>query len=247
MKSKMTGLKADIIAQLKKEILPLERARNSQCKDAIDGLPKVISHAFPNGEFPLGAIHEFMVGSEENAAATVGFISGILSSLMNKQGVTIWISPVRTIFPPALASFGIAPEKIIFIELRKEKEILWAIAESLKCNGLVAVVGELGGLSFKASRQLQLAVEESHVTGFIIRRFAGEINTTACVSRWKITNLPSISEDGMPGVGFPCWNVELLRVRNGKPGKWDIAFEAGEIRHISRIAAIVNKRRKQTG
>ena len=42
----------------------------------------------------------------------------------------------RTIFPPALKSFGIAPDKIIFIDLKKEKEILWAMEEALKCDGL---------------------------------------------------------------------------------------------------------------
>jgi protein ImuA len=243
----MTGAKADIIAQLKREILPLERSFSSHHKDATDGLPIAIANAFPNGEFPLGAIHEFIVGGQEDAAATGGFISGVLSSLMLNQGAAIWISPARTIFPPALASFGIAPEKIIFIELRKEKEILWAVAEALKCNGLVAVVGEITGLSFKASRQLQLAVEESHVTGFIIRRMLHEANTTACVSRWKINSLPSIHEDGMPGIGFPRWNVELLKVRNGKPGKWEITFEAGQLRHTSKIAAIVPQQQKKTG
>ena len=25
-------------------------------------------------------------------------------------------------------------------------------------------------------------------------------------------------EDGMPGVGVPRWNVELLKISNGKPG-----------------------------
>ena len=164
---------------------------------------------------------------------------------MDSGGATIWISSYRTIFPPALAAFGMAPDKIIFIDLKKEKEILWAMEEALKCNGLAAVVGEMTELSFTASRRLQLAVEESQVTGFILRRNPRSINTTACITRWKITSLPSESADDMPGVGFPRWNAELLKVRNGKPGKWEIEFAAGRFRNISKMAVLPQETTKE--
>ena len=99
--------------------------------------------------------------------------------------------------------------------------------EALKCDGLSAVIGEMQELSFTASRRLQLAVEQSRVTGFILRHNPRNLNTTACVTRWKITSLPSELADDMPGVGFPRWNVELLKIRNGKPGAWQIEWTAG--------------------
>jgi protein ImuA len=51
----------------------------------------------------------------------------------------------------------------------------------------------------------------------------------------------------MPGVGFPRWNVELLKVRNGRPGTWQIEFTEGRFKHISRIAAIAMEQKKKTG
>ncbi len=149
-------------------------------------------------------------------------------------------------FPPALKSFGIAPDKIIFIDLKKEKEILWAMEEALKCDSLSAVVGEMKELSFTNSRRLQLAVEQSRVTGFILRNNTRNFSTTACVTRWKIAPLPSESDD-MPGVGFPRWNVELLKVRNGKPGSWQIEFAAGHFSLISKITTITLEQKKKTG
>lgn len=160
-------------------------------------------------------------------------MGGILASLMRSGGVSVWISAHRTIFPPALRSFGIAPDKMIFIDLQKDSDILWATEEALKCNGLAAVVGEIPELSFAASRRLQLAVEKSEVTGFIFRSNARSLNTTACITRWKVTSLPGILPVGMPGVGFPRWNVELLKVRNGKPGTWQIEYAAGAFRFMS--------------
>lgn len=243
----MSGIKSDIITQLRKDILPLQRFKKNQGNNMVEPLPAAITNAFPNAEFPFGAIHEFIATSEEDVAASGGFITGILASLMSTDGATIWISSYRTIFPPALAAFGVPPDKIIFIDLKKEKEILWATEEALKCNGLSAVVGEITELSFTSSRRLQLAVEESKVTGFILRRNPRSINTTACITRWKITSLPSEPADDLPGVGFPRWSAELLRVRNGKPGKWQIEFTAGHFRNISKMAVLQQEKQKKTG
>jgi len=33
-------------------------------------------------------------------------------------------------------------------------------------------------------------------------------------------------------VGFPRWNVELLKVRNGNPGAWKIEWSAGSFRPV---------------
>lgn len=243
----MTGTKADIIAQLQRDILPLQGYKAALNNTVVDTGLGLIKNAFPNKVFPVGAVHEFIYEGPEDAAATSGFVSGLLSSLMDKNGAAIWISATTTIFPPALKLFGVTPDKIIFIDLRKEKDICWAMEEALKCNGLSAVIGEMPELSFTASRRLQLAVEHSQVTGFILRNNLQAINATTCVTRWKITSLPSALPGDMPGVGFPRWNVELLKVRNGTPGKWQIEFNAGRFRHIPKIASIQLEQEKKTG
>ena len=105
----MTSTKGAIIAQLQKDILPLQGFKTVSKNAAEEVGLGVIKNAFPNNLFPIGAVHEFMSASPEAAAATGGFVAGILASLMRKGGAIIWISAYRTIFPPALPSFGIAP------------------------------------------------------------------------------------------------------------------------------------------
>ena len=185
--------------------------------------------------------------TRKTGAATAGFVAGIVSALMRNSGALIWISSYRTIFPPALRSFGIAPDRIIFIDLKKEKEILWAMEEALKCGGLSAVIAEMQELNFTASRRLQLAVEQSSVTGFVLRRNPCSINTTACLTRWQITSLQTQLDNDMPGIGFPRWNVELLKVRNGTPGQWQVEFVAGRFRQISKITAIPFMGKRKAG
>lgn len=239
--------KSDIIAQLQKDILPLQGVRNVLKDTGLDAGLGPIKNAFPGNSFPLGAIHEFISFNPEAATASGGFISGIVSSLMRNRGVLLWISASRNIFPPALQSFGITPDKIIFIDLQKDKEVLWAMEEALKCKGLAAVVGEIKELDFTASRRLQLAVETSKSTGFILRKDPKNIHTTACVTRWQITPVKSELENGMPGVGFPRWKVELVKVRNGRPGTWQVEFSTGRFRHISTGIAIPLIQKKKTG
>lgn len=239
--------KSNIITRLKKDILSLQGFKSEISPDNIDTGLGIIKNAFPNKIFPQGAIHEFISSGAENGATTSGFLSGILSSLLKNNGVGIWISRHQNIFPPALKLFGIDPDKIIFINPKKEKEMLWVMEEALKCKGLAAVVAEIPKLTFTDSRRLQLAVEKSKVTGFIHRIDPKEFNTTSCVTRWKISTLPSNLSDNLPGVGFPRWNVELLKVRNGTPGQWQIEFSGGRFRHLSKLKAINLENQKQTG
>ena len=240
----METSKAHIIAQLQKDILPLQGFKPVAGNIGFDGGLGSIKEAFPNASFPLGAIHEFFCSKAEDVSASGGFIAGILSAIMQKGGVSIWISS-GMIYPPALRSFGIEPDKIIFIYLEKEKEVLWAMEEALKCEGLAAVIAETSEISFTASRRFQLAVEQSRVTGFIIRRNPKNL-ATACIARWKISPLPSIAEDGLPGVGFPRWNVELLKVRNGTPGIWQLEW-TGRFRHVFKLAVINHQQQRKAG
>lgn len=243
----MTGSKQDIIAKLQRDLLPLQGFKTSSNNSILDSNIGQIKNAFPGNTFPLGAIHEFISVCPEDIAATTGFLSVLLNSLMQRGGMAIWIGYGNMIFPPALKAFGIGPDKIIFIELKKEKEMLWAIEEALKCEGLAGVIGCLEVLNFTTSRRLQLAVEKSRVTGFILRPGIKDLTTSACIARWKITSLPGVSDDGMPGVSFPRWNVELLKARNGKPRSWQIECIAGHFRYINKIVPVSIPLQKNTG
>jgi protein ImuA len=237
----MVSLKrADIIAGLQSEIIRMQGLKPSG-NLAIDAGLGPIKDAFPNATFPVGAVHEFLTERTEDGAACSGFVAGLTASLMRDSGTLLWVSPSRKVFPPALKFFGIQPDRCIFIDLQKEKDVLWTMNEALRCTALTAVVAEIREMSFTASRRLQLAVEQSLVTGFILRN-SGKPNTSACISRWKITPLPSaVAGIGIPGIGFPTWRVELLRIRNGRPGVWDIQWRNGRFQHLYKSPPISNE------
>lgn len=239
--------KENIIAQLQRDILPLQGLKQLATDSQMQLGFRAIENAFPNGCFPVGCTHEFLYPSVEDWAATNGFIAVLLSKLMQFDGAAVWVSASRTLFPAALKRFGVQPDKIIFVDLKNESDVLYATEECLKCKRIAAVVGETRYISFKASRRLQLAAEQSRVTGLLVRPQHKLINTTACVSRWRITSLPRALPEGMPGIGFPRWNVELLKVRNGKPGTWQLEYASNQLKEMKQNIFVLQaeERRKR--
>lgn len=237
--------KAEIRAQLQQEILALQgfRPAPSGTQEAT-GLGRILE-SFPHRRFPAGALHEFLYAAPEDGAATAGFLAGLLGGLM-KKGPVVWVTPRHCVFPPALKQFGMDPESVLFVEERREKQALWVVEEALKTAAVSAVVGELRELDFTASRRMQLAMEQSGVTGFLLRRQPRNL-ATAFVARWQVRPLASVIEEGLPGVGFPRWEVELLKVRNGQPGRWELEWVDGQFRHPSKLAAITERRTRKTG
>jgi protein ImuA len=94
------------------------------------------------------------------------------------------------------------------------------------------VVAEVGRLDLTASRRLQLSAEQSKTTGFLIRSDLHP-GITSSASRWRITSVPSDEIDGLPGLGYPQWKVELLRLRNGRPASWLIRYRKGRFESVS--------------
>lgn len=223
-----------VIEQLQRQIMSMQGNAhpNGELAQAL-GLG-ALEEVFPDKIFPKAAIHELISYNSADAACTSGFLSVLLGKLMQPGASCLWIStvPRRSIFPPALKAFGIAPEQIVFVDTKKHKETLWAVEEALKCSALPTVVGELNELNFQDSRRLQLAVEKSQATGFIHRFQPKSENAVACVTRWKIKSLASELPNRKPGIGFPRWSVDLVKLKNGLPQSWQLQWSDKGIEYL---------------
>jgi protein ImuA len=244
----MLAAKSDIISRLKREILPLEGLGGKRPGSAVGLGLEFMREAFADGQFPLGAVHELISEGAETASSTAGFTSGILSGLMKNGGAAVWIGKSPLLFPTALKAFGIPADQVIFIDLKKEKDILWTMEEALKCASLPAVIGEMAELSFTHSRRFQLAVEQSRTTGFILRHNPRILTPNSCIAQWKIKPLPSISEDGLPGIAYPVWQVDLQKIRNGRPQSWIVEWRDGKFQEVKKtLPSIILQPQRKTG
>lgn len=224
--------KADVLRSLNQKIQEIQGFNSKPSLDAISLHPD-IDKSFPNGAFPIGAVHEFS-DDRERPASAMGFMAAIMS-LVSPGKPALWITKSNEIFPPGLTMFGLAPHRIIFMKVRKDQEVLWAMEEGLRCKALSVTVAEIADADLTATRRLQLAVEHSGVTGFLLRHGSKKYGSSACFSSWKVRSLPSRLEDGLPGVGFPRWSVELKKIRNGRPGIWELEWKGGQFHLIKDI------------
>lgn len=234
----------NIIKSLQQDILKWQGsvpiALQKTKKINLGGLEK----AFPQETFPNWGIHEMLCPSMESLAATKGLIAGLLSTIMQEQGVIAWIGPKNRLFAPALKHFGLLPHHIVFIETCYERNILWATEEALNCSAFAGVMVEAQELSFAQSRRLQLAAESNGTTCFVLRNNLNKTKNNNCTARWQITPLPSKLEAGLPGVGHPRWQVELLKVRNGNTGTWQLGWQHGKFINLSYQNALAAERLK---
>ena len=209
---------------------------------AIDG-------ALPGGGLALGAVHEVTgaSGDEEDGSAAAGFVAGILARLGPRDygAPALWCLRRPDLYGPGLMAHGLDPARLVLVAARRDDEILWAVEEALRTQGLAAVVGEIGRLPMVAGRRLQLAAERSGVTVLLLRRWrsaaeaaAERERPSAALTRWRIAALASRNVVNEPGIGRPRWRVELLRCRGGVPAAWDVevADATGHVRLSAELA-----------
>jgi protein ImuA len=178
----------------------------------------------PVGGLALGHLHEVIEAgpTSEYAGLATLFVAGILARL---AGPVLWCLRGRDLFAPALARIGLHPDRVIYCETWKDRDVLPTMEEGLRCKGLAGVVGEVNKLSLTASRRLQLGAGESGVTALAIRRWrnatekSASEQPTAAATRWRVSPSPSV-QAGFEGLRRQLWHVDLLRVRGGEAHSW---------------------------
>lgn len=209
---------ATILKQLKAKIRQLEGTGVCGGRPALSlGCPGLDTALAACG-FPHNALHEVAPDSPRDEVAACGFLAVVLARLAQTKPV-LWITRDGDCYPPGLLTYGLRPETVTFVRVRRDDESLWAMEEALRCTGLAGVVADLGQADMVATRRLQLAAEKSGVPGFLLRRHGRSVLNT-CATRWRIGAIPSVADDGLPGVGRDAWRIELLKARGGHLGEW---------------------------
>ena len=138
-------------------------------------------------------------------------------------------------YGPGLDGIGIAPERLITVAAARERDVLWAMEEALRCRAVGMVIGEMRprDIDQVATRRLALAAAAGNALGLILRT-APDDGPSAAATRWIVGAAPSPrSGDGdeeRHGVGPPRFAARLVRNRRGHLGAWIVEWNSVEQR-----------------
>lgn len=187
------------------------------------GVPAVDA-ALPAGGLLRQGLHQVTAAESADWPAATGFCLGLLRRL-EAGGMVLWCQTTRLAREYGrpyghglLQGFGLDPRRLIFVTAGKDKDVLWAMEEGLRCRALAGVVGELGQADFTATRRLSLACAEGGTAGLVLSR--PETVEGSGHSQWRVSALAM--DDPEPGSSRFC--VELVRCRGGRPGHWKLEW-----------------------
>jgi protein ImuA len=139
-------------------------------------------------------------------------------------------------YGPGLDGIGIAPERLITVAAARERDVLWAMEEALRCRAVGMVIGEMRprNIDQVATRRLALAAAAGNALGLILRT-APDDGPSAAATRWIVGAAPSSphsgeGDDRRHGVGPPRLAARLVRNRRGHLGAWIVEWNSVEQR-----------------
>ena len=240
----------DTRATLRSKLVKLERGAGLTSWGVLPFGDARVDERLPGGGLGLGRLHELegAAAERETPAAVTGF-SACLAARAAREGAILWALQRDDLHAPGLVTFGIAPDRLIFVRADRDDDVLSVVEHALRTRGIGAVIGEVSALDLTQSRRLQLVCERGGATAFVLRRNLFGVSRkrtkeegSAAATRWAIAAAPSEtpSETNEPGLGPTRWAVRLERARGGRSGAWIMehndATAQGALRVVAELA-----------
>ena len=233
--AKLSALRK-LIAATERRSIPRTISRGGEASKTpwCTGLSDVDAN-FPTYGLNRYGAHMFSGATYTDSTAASGFVLALIKQLADlSQSLStapiLWCQTAQmhnelgAIHSAGLKSFGLDKHRFIFVHAQKNKDILWALEEGARSSSLLAVVGEVGAMSFTQSRRLSLAAAEGGTPVLLLRPHHG-LSASAAETRWRIASAPSADDPFVSSIpGNPRWQIELVRCRSSKPGSWTVEW-----------------------
>lgn len=120
-----------------------------------------LDRLLPSGGWPQRTLIELLAPC---GVGEMRLLMPVLAPLMHARQPVMLIEPPHTLYPRALAAYGVMLEQLLVVRAREHVQRLWAIEQALKSGGAAAVVAwlpedNMRQVSFQAMRRLQLAAQ----------------------------------------------------------------------------------------
>jgi protein ImuA len=223
-----------MIAQLRQRLQALQGAPKIENGSGVLPFGIAAIDTMLGGGLMRGVLHEIAAPAETHSAAATGFALG-LAALTSPSRV-FWIAEemarVESGAPhgAGLDAFGLAPERLVTVNVTHRRDLLWGMEEALRCRAVGVVIGEMraGKIDEVAVRRLSLAAGESGALALLLRAAPPGDSSTAA-TRWIVGAAPSAIAHGP---GAPRFAAHLVRNRRGPVGSWILEWSDSDERFI---------------
>lgn len=121
------------------------------------------------------------------------------------------------LYPPGLARFGLEAGTFLFVDARREDEVLWTLEEGLRSGSLVLAIGTLDRIELTPARRLSLAARDG-ATPLLMLTSARAPASGATATRWRIDPVASAAHPfDARAPGTARLTVRLERCRAAPP------------------------------
>ena len=176
-----------------------------------------------------GSVVEWLAASDGCGALSLAL--SVAHQACRQGGALVVIDPRRELYPPGIDDLGIDLERLLIVRPDTPQDCVWALDQSLRCQGVATVVGWVTHLDSRTFRRLQLSAEAGNGLGLLIRPAEARHEPSWAATRLFVEPLPSPIEQR--------FRVELLRNRGGRIGgtvDLEIDDETGAVRLAAELA-----------
>lgn len=183
----------------------------------VDPLDRLIGNAMAQ------ALHVFEARGARDYGHVSGFALAVLSRLEG-EGTIVWITQSLAgleggrLHGAGIAEMGLSPSRLLYVDVKRPADVLWAMEESLGSRAVSAVVGEVfdeGAVDLTATRRIALRSERAGIPAYITLARADAAPANAARTRWVVGPAPSRLTHHPGLLGLPQWSVAITKNRAG--------------------------------
>jgi hypothetical protein len=215
---------ADQIRQIESSV---RRVASADIPLGVNGLGEL----FPAKRLPAGSVVELVSGAEGAGAWTLALV--LATYACGERKMLLVADHQHCFYPPAALKWGVPQRRVVIVRSPDARDALLAVAQSLRCPTVGAVVGQFDRLPERDGRRLQVAVETGGGVGILLRPASARNSPSFAAVRLLLSPLPSA--DARRQV-----RVEVLRCRGGHHGRVviiEVDDDTGHVRAFSELAA----------
>ena len=214
-----------------------------------------MDRALPESGLAPDGLHEASGAAAADGPASAAFLAALLARLSHagRRGTVLFCQSRKgyarfgRVYGPGWRDLGLDPANLLLVRACRDRDVLWAMEEGLRCRALAAVLAEVESIGLTASRRLSLAAREGRTPALLLR-LDGLCPASTALTRWRVEALAGAADPlDEEAPGPPRWRLGLLRCRGGRPASCDVEWnrEAGGFRVAAPPATVPRRSRER--